>query len=128
MNEDANETGLERRAKRAFDESVAALDGQTRSRLARARIRALEAGPGRSWLTVNRLLPAGALAAAALAAAVLLNGPLTTEPDMELVATGDLDILLGEEDLELLEELEFYSWLEEQPELIELADDPDGTG
>ena len=30
---------------------------------------------------------------------------------------GDLEILLGEEDLEMLdEELEFYGWLEEQPE------------
>ena len=38
----------------------------------------------------------------------------------------DLEILLGEEDLEMLdEELEFYGWLEEQPEFAD-ADDSVG--
>jgi hypothetical protein len=36
---------------------------------------------------------------------------------------GDLEILLGEEDLEMLdEELEFYGWLEEQPEFAKGVD------
>jgi hypothetical protein len=37
--------------------------------------------------------------------------------DVREAPLADLDILLGEEDLEMLdEELEFYGWLEEQPE------------
>ena len=125
MNEDRNETGLERRAKRAFDDSVAGLDGHTRSRLAQARAHALAAGAGSSPFAVRWLLPVGAAAAAALAAVLMLDGPLTPAPDVGLVAASDLDILLDEEELELFEELEFYAWLEEQPELRELAEDPD---
>ena len=45
---------------------------------------------------------------------------------VQSAALGDLEILLGEEDLEMLdEELEFYGWLEEQPEFAG-ADDSVG--
>lgn len=128
MNGDYGKTGLEERAKRAFDESVAGLDGQTRSRLARARARALEGADRPRWLRwpgATGLLPAGALAAAVLAAFFVLNGPERPSPGMDLAELSDLDILLGEDDLELYEELEFYAWLEEQPEILELLDDDD---
>jgi hypothetical protein len=109
---------FERRTKRAFDDSVAALDGATRSRLTQARHRALDEHAherDRRWLST--LVPAGGLAAAALVAwLVVWQQPPTTEVVQD-AALGDLEILLGEEDLEMLdEELEFYGWLEEQPE------------
>jgi hypothetical protein len=45
---------------------------------------------------------------------------------VQSAALGDLEILLGDEDLEMLdEELEFYGWLEEQPEFAG-ADDSVG--
>jgi len=139
MNERQTEhTDLERRAKRAFDESVGAIDAATPSKLTQARHRALqELEPKRrsSWWLVpaikSPLAPAGALAAVALAALLLVwrndLPPGTTGVAAPPVA--DLDILLGDEDLEMLDEdLEFYAWLEEQPELNASPAAADGVG
>jgi hypothetical protein len=118
---------FERRTKRVFDDSVAALDAATRSRLTQARYRALGEQTSvrtRGWR--SSLLPAGAVAATALVAwLVVWQSP----PASDAVAgtpLADLEILLGEEELEMLdEELEFYGWLEEQPEFAD-ADDSVG--
>jgi hypothetical protein len=122
MNSD-NSGDFERRAKRAFDDSVAALDAATRSKLTQARYRALEEqGSARDRGLKSSLLPAGAVAATVLVAwLVLWQQPPT--PDVQQAQLGDLAILLGEEDLEMLdEELEFYGWLEEQPEFANAGD------
>jgi hypothetical protein len=116
-NENDGNGDFERRAKRAFDDSVAALDSATRSKLTQARYRALEqqaAARDRGWR--SSLLPAGTVAATALVAwFVIWQQP--PSPAVEQAQLGDLEILLGEEDLEMLdEELEFYGWLEAQPE------------
>ncbi len=117
---------FERRTKRVFDGSVAALDAATRSRLTQARVRALEEraeskpklGFG-GWL-----LPSGTVAATALVAWLVVMQPAPPSAvDVQAAALGDLEILLGEEDLEMLdEELEFYGWLEEQPEFADVGD------
>jgi negative regulator of sigma E activity len=125
MSNETENNDFERRAKRAFDDSVAALDAPTRSRLTQARYRALEeraARRDRGWRSA--LVPAGAIAATALVAwFVVWQWPPASE-DVHAASLGDLEILLGEEDLEMLdEELEFYGWLEEQPEF---ADDSVG--
>jgi hypothetical protein len=124
------ERNLERRAKQVFDDSVARIDAAARSRLTQARHRALqELEPARSRLRWW-LAPAGALAAAALAAVVMVYGG-GPAPDAGLQATAldDLEILLGDEDLEMLdEEIEFYAWLEEQPEFTAPAATGDGVG
>ncbi len=117
---------FEQRTKRVFDDSVAAIDAATRSRLTQARYRALEerASPrGRGWRSA--LVPAGAVAATALVAwLVVWQSPPTSA--VQGTPLADLEILLGEEDLEMLdEELEFYGWLEEQPEF---ADTDDSVG
>ncbi len=118
MSDKENSGDFERRTKRIFDDSVAALDAATRSRLTQARHRALEErqvvrGRHASWW----LLPAGSIAAAALVWLTLWQAPAPSET-VQQTALGDLEILLGEEDLEMLdEELEFYGWLEQQPEL-----------
>jgi hypothetical protein len=125
MSDDASTDEFERRTKRVFDDSVAALDAATRSRLTQARHRALEElkpARGTSWRW--SLIPAGALAATALVAWLMIGQVPVGEP-VQSEALADLEILLGEEDIEMLdEELEFYGWLEEQPEFA--ADDSVG--
>jgi hypothetical protein len=75
-----------------------------------------------SWRSA--LVPAGTLAAAAAVAWLFVGqAPPAGDPRLQAASLGDLEILLGEEDLEMLdEELEFYGWLEEQPEFAD-ADD-----
>ena len=123
---------LERSAKEAFDASVRELDAATRQRLVQARERALGSaggarlGLGWSW----SLAPGGALAAAALVAVLLVaHRERPTELGAQQVATGDLEILLGQEDLAMLDDdIEFYSWLEDQPELGPAGANGDGVG
>jgi hypothetical protein len=126
MSDDKDLSAFERETKRMFDESVAGLDAATRSRLTRARYRALEElKPNRTRAWRFTLVPAGTLAAAALVA-VLVFQP-RHDPGLQAVdSLGDLEILLAEEDLEMLDEdLDFYGWLEEQPEF---ANGGDGIG
>ncbi len=105
------EEQLTRQAKEAFDRSVDGLDAATLSRLNRGRQAALAAarGPGREWL---RWMPATGAAAAVLLALIMLRGP--GDIDVISAPATDLEILLGEESIEMLEELEFYSWLDTQ--------------
>ena len=61
-------------------------------------------------------VPGGALAATAIVALVLVNrGPAPVDPSYEAaVATDatDMDLLLGDEDLQMLEDLEFFAWVD----------------
>ena len=99
-----------KRAKADFDSSVDALDAATLSRLNRARHAALAElqQPTTQW---RRWVPAAGLAAVALVAVMIvqdpagINGPPPT-------AVADMEILLGEDSIEMFEELEFYSWLD----------------
>jgi hypothetical protein len=102
---------MAQQAKEAFDQSVDGLDAATLSRLNRGRQAALaEAGhPGRHWL---RWMPATGVAAAVLLAVLTLQGP--GDVDVISAPATDLEILLSEESIEMLEDLEFYSWLETQ--------------
>jgi hypothetical protein len=98
-------------AKALFDESVDRLDAATLSALNRSRHEALERARGakQRWL---RWAPASGVAAAILVAVVLAlpgNGI-----DSMPAETTDMDILLGEESFEMLEDLEFYVWLDTQ--------------
>jgi hypothetical protein len=119
MNDDVDDSDLERRTKRTFDASVAALDAATRSRLTQARYRALEerkTGRGRGWRW--SVIPVGTVAAALVVWFTVGQSPPTTDA-VASAPLDDLEILLGDEDLEMLdEELEFYGWLEEQPEFV----------
>jgi hypothetical protein len=115
---DETNSEFERRTKRAFDDSVGGLDAATRSQLTQARHRALEARQsardgGWRWA----LVPAGTVAAIALVVWFTVWQQPTTTDALQSAALGDLEILLSDEDLEMLdEELEFYGWLEDQPE------------
>ena len=118
MSDDNDRSSFERRTKRAFDDSVAALDAATRSKLTQARYRALEEQTSaRDRGFRSSLLPAGTVAATALVAFLVVWQATPPAPVPQTAALGDLEILLGEEDLQMLdEEIEFYGWLEEQPE------------
>ena len=102
---------LARDAKQAFDRSVDGLDAATLSRLNRGRQAALAeaARPGKEWL---RWVPATGLAAAVVLLFVMQQGP--GDVDMISAPASDLEILLGEESIEMYEDLEFYSWLDAQ--------------
>jgi hypothetical protein len=70
----------------------------------------------------------GGVAAAVLAVAVFWGNPQAPVDPVASAALTDLDILLEGEELDLLEELEFYAWLLAQPELLEPAIEQDDNG
>jgi hypothetical protein len=106
---------LEQRSRELFEDSVGRLDARTRSRLNQARQQALnELNRGttrRYWLTA----PLGGLAAAAVIAIVMMTGQETTAPtpDSSALPLDDFDIVADADSLELLQDVEFYSWLAE---------------
>jgi len=122
---------FERSAKQAFDASVRGVDAATRARLVAARERALESARGaRSSLGWSwSLAPSGALAAAAVVAVLLFaHHPRSTEVGPAQFGP-DLEILLGKEDLAMLDDdIDFYSWLEDQPDFAPPTGNGDGVG
>ena len=107
-----------RRTRALLQESVANLDGATRSRLTRARHAALEqAGtrrlPAGSW---QRWLPAGAIASAVLAVLIMVGQQPATPPlQANALASGeDIELLADADGLALAQEADvdydFYEW------------------
>lgn len=116
----AKDQAFERRARGLLEASAASLDGPTLSRLTRARHAALAELAGARPVWPAWLVPAGGVAAAALAVLVWWapgRGPgvVVTEETAGTSASPleDLEIMAGVEDLALFEELEFYAWLDE---------------
>jgi len=102
--------------KKLFDESVDGLDAATLSTLNQARQRALATT---QHTRVLRWVPAAGVAAATLVAVmVILPGP--REVEVMPASITDMEILLGEDSIEMLEDLEFYSWMD-------MADEGDGV-
>ena len=121
------EAAFAKKAKQQFDESVERLDGEAQSRLNRARHAALaELGTGRSiWV---QWAPAAGVAAAAVLAIVLWTGnPVSDEISVPAVAS-DMEILLTEDSLEMLEDLEFYSWIDLDEEMDALPEAENNVG
>ena len=100
-----------RRAKGLFDESVERLDAATLSRLNRGRHAALAAA-GQSGWRWSGWLPAMGVAASVLLVVMTMRPP--GGADVIDAPAVDFDILLSEASIEMLEELEFYSWLDGQ--------------
>lgn len=98
-------------AKSLFDESVDRLDAATLSRLNQGRHAALEQlQSGRNAGVWGRWVPLTGVAAAALVTVMLVRGP--EKVDLPTASVTDFEILFEGENLEMLEDLEFYSWLE----------------
>jgi hypothetical protein len=128
---DNREREIAARARQLFADSMRSVDGQTRSRLAQARAQAVEAAGARRrrWLPAPAvLLPVGGFAAAVLAVALIWQNPGAPPVAIEPTVLGDLDILLDGENLDLLQDLDFYAWLLEQPELLDGTETGDGSG
>ena len=104
---------IERVSREAFEDSVASLDGATRSRLARARELALAEARRGYRPSLSTWLPVGAAAAAAVMAVALWSGgepaPQSNEP--ELAALDQFDIVAAGDDLDMMDEdPTFYAW------------------
>jgi hypothetical protein len=101
------------KAKALFDDSVDSLDAATLSRLNQGRHRALaeleRRGSISPWL---QWLPATGIAAAVILAVIVMRGPESVDVVTEAATALDFEMLLEEDSLEMLEELEFYLWLE----------------
>jgi len=106
-------------AKALFDASVDELDAASLSTLNQGRHRALEEArsPRRDLL---RWVPAAGVAAAVLIG-VMVTLPGPGNIDVMPSAVADLEILLGEDSIEMFEELEFYS-------VLDVMDEGDDVG
>ena len=114
-----NEPELDERfagqAKELFDDSVERLDAATLSRLNKGRHQALvELQKTRLAGQWARWMPATGVAAAALVTVVILQSPGIEAPSLPATSVTDFEILVGADSLEMLEELEFYSWMDPQ--------------
>lgn len=104
------------------------LGGKERSRLNRSRQQALaELGSGPAASRHAGLLPLTGMVAASLLVAVAWFGDFNSgipgqgvadsgsQAVIEAALPGDFDVLTVEEDFELLQDLDFYSWLQSVP-------------
>lgn len=113
MSERDNDERFAKRAKRLFDESVQSIDGTTQSKLNRGRQKALaELGPKPALSILTGWVPATGVAAAAVVAVVMWSGNRPPDDFAPPSSATDFEILLNEDSFEMLEELEFYSWME----------------
>jgi len=107
-------TEMIQRVRRHLDAGVNTLDPSLVDRLHKARRRALvqgqRAGPhqGRYWF-----VPAGAVAACALAAVIWFVTPQPLPKEL-LAMDAELELIGEPEGLDLVDDLDFYLWLEQQ--------------
>lgn len=110
-----------------LDAEAASLDAATLSRLNRARQAALDAGlksGARRWRAWTLALPAMACALMAIWLLPALTPPVVDRgadlADLEALlaepAAVDGELLASDAPLELIDEWEFYAWLEQQPD------------
>ncbi|MES1195808.1 MAG: hypothetical protein ABUL58_02570 [Steroidobacter sp.] len=118
MNNPAEEqpSQLEQHARGLFDESVASLDARTLSRLNRARQAALDAARKDRVVMPRWLIPAGSVAALALIATFTFQSvhlPSHEEVNAQTTsAMEDMEIMASSEDLDLLQDVDFYDSLD----------------
>ena len=99
------------KAKQLFDESVEGLDGATRSRLNRGRQAALDELRSARPVWVQ-WAPAAGVATAAVVAVVLWTGIPPVDELTPGASAADFEILLTQDSFEMLQDLEFYSWID----------------
>lgn len=113
MNPDDKEKIFLQQSKKQLDDSVDALDAATLSRLNQARQKALDA-PRSSLFFGNRTGLVFASFAVAAIVALLWTATPSQPPETLAQQYEDIDMLTADADLELLEDLEFVSWLLEE--------------
>jgi hypothetical protein len=96
----------------ALNESIEHIDAATLSRLNQARHRALSAKhrhtAGLPWLAAGSL---AAIAIAVLATRLLLTSPATLDDNMPIASIDDAEFIVVSEDIELLNDIDFVSWM-----------------
>lgn len=102
-------------AKTALDQKTEALSSDTQHRLRLAREQALKQAVKESWthwLSWRWLSGVGAGVALASVIAFMIVPNVQTTPN-SLSPLDDLDLLTAEVDMDLVDDLEFYQWLDE---------------
>lgn len=117
MNDKEREAQFLEQARSALDQEAESLDAATASRLKRARYEALEQyDPPHSGLWRLIRVPAAAVAAGIIIAAVIFTNPRYPAPIQNGHSLSDLEILQSEEQFDLLTDFDFYYWLAETGE------------
>ncbi|WP_066965543.1 hypothetical protein [Microbulbifer sp. Q7] len=102
-------------ARAAMDRRDASLDGETLSRLRRARAAALDANGTGTGPRMAPWLPVGLASAAVVTIAIVVVWPGTlTQPAKPVDMLADAWILDEEAELEMIQDVEFYQWLAEE--------------
>lgn len=115
-----NDPALEQRSRDLFNERIEHLDGRTRSRLNQARQKALDAIRPESRTAGLRWLAPGAVAALTLVALVSwqvmrpMNDAEMNSSTAIASTVDDLEIITADEELELLQNMDFYAWVESE--------------
>ena len=106
-----NEDELNKNIKQSLDDSVDALDANTLSKIRQVRSQAMERVGTRKINTWQGFLVGGLATTSVMVLAVvlLLNSPTSVEP----LPVDDIEFISSSDNLEILEEFEFYEWLEE---------------
>lgn len=116
--EESIDARLEQRTKALLDESVDRLDARTRSKLTQARHAALaELQQSRGTLAWRRLAPAAALVAIAVVMIVAIPVGERSAPGSAALLLEDFELMADAENLELMQDVEFYAWLDSAPDL-----------
>lgn len=120
MSQTDSKPDFESRLRKRMRDHAPALDARTRSRLNQARQAALTELHKPAWSPLTRpgrwMTAGGAVAAGVMVALMLRQGGMS--PGVPLYAPADdIEIILSEGELELYEDLEFYAWVEMQPEV-----------
>lgn len=101
-----------------LDQDARDLDAATASRLNRARQQALDAGLRKGhgrWIWLPMAMATTAAAILALTVILRSSEPVLQPPTLAAAsAADDLELLASSEELEMIENLEFYAWLEQQ--------------
>lgn len=104
---------LEQRSKALFDASVTHLEAGIRSRLTQARHAAVDTLKQPEPFALRKWVPVAGAAAIALAVTVVLfTGVALQRPSEVTLAADDLALLLEDDNLDLIEEIDFYTWLD----------------
>lgn len=120
--DDAERQRLERAVRTELDNSIQDLDAYTLARLSSARRKAVqlasastEARRGMAiWSGSNWLLPAGSVAAFVAVIALTFSVWRTESVTLDMANLEDMAVLSASEDLEMLDDLDFYQWLEDE--------------
>lgn len=108
---DAAQTEFVEQARQHFEQSVDNLDAATRSRLNRGRQAALaELGPGKQIWWRSKV--ATVVAAGAFVAILMVRGDPSPDALTPMNLSADIEILFTEDSFEMLQDLEFYSWID----------------